>query len=363
MATVTKLRKLVNPGRRRRNATKRRLSPLQKLYFGSKRQRAAVTRNAGKRSLRKTLKARVKAMKAEGGWTKAGMQYNKVYTREHANFLGKKRSRKGHLRYKPNKARRKRNVSSIVTVWPLGHANPGRKRRSRKRNTRKVVVINKGAKMARKRRNRSKIRNVRHYRRRRNYGTRTGRSWSTYSLSGRFGKKRKGNPGRRRRRNPSMRRYHRRRNPGMLTGVMGRIAGGIGGIAVTKLLMGFVPTSFTGGVLGPIVSAVVAVAQGKLIGKVSKNSQLGDDFMVGGLMYAVATALNQFFPTAGTYTGISGMGLIGGSSFYTPQVSVPGNMGQFVLPQMVSGMAIAPGPQPNTVAGGVGSVRRRGRLL
>lgn len=217
--------------------------------------------------------------------------------------------------------------------------------------------------MARKRRNRSKIRNVRHYRRRRNYGTRTGRSWSTYSLSGRLGKKRKGNPGRRRRRNPSMRRYHRRRNPGMLTGVMGRIAGGIGGIAVTKLLMGFVPTSFTGGVLGPIVSAVVAVAQGKLIGKVSKNSQLGDDFMVGGLMYAVATALNQFFPTAGSYTGISGMGLIGGSSFYTPQVSVPGNMGQFVLPQMVSNMAIAPGPQPNMVAGGVGSVRRRGRMM
>ena len=338
MATVTKLRKLVNPGRRRRNATKRRLSPLQKLYFGSKRQRAAVTnrgkrkRNAGPNSFRKTKK-RMKS------------------------YL-KPKARK----YLPIR-KRKRNVSSIVTVWPLGHANPGRKRRSRKRNTRKVVVINKGAKMARKRRNRSKIRNVRHYRRRRNYGTRTGRSWSTYSLSGRFGKKRKGNPGRRRRRNPSMRRYHRRRNPGMLTGVMGRIAGGIGGIAVTKLLMGFVPTSFTGGVLGPIVSAVVAVAQGKLIGKVSKNSQLGDDFMVGGLMYAVATALNQFFPTAGSYTGISGMGLIGGSSFYTPQVSVPGNMGQFVLPQMVSNMAIAPGPQPNMVAGGVGSVRRRGRMM
>ena len=341
MATITKLRKLVNPGRRKRNV-KRKLSTLQKLYFGSKRQRAAVKtnrgrkRNAGPKSYRKLKKVAMKHYRRHGVTATV---------------------------YKAHTRRRKRNVSSIVTVWPLGHANPGRKRR--KRNSRKVVVINKGAKMTRKR-NRSKVRNVRRYHRK-NYGTRRGRSWSTYSLSGSLGSgrggKRRGNPGRRRRRNPSMRRYHRRRNPGMLTGVLGRITGGIGGIAVTKFLMGFVPTSFTGGVLRPIVSAVIAVAQGKLIGKVSKNSQLGDDFMVGGLMYAVATALNQFFPTAGTYTGISGMGLIGGSSFYTPQVSVPGNMGQFVLPQMVSNMAIAPGPQPNMVAGGVGSVRRHGRLM
>jgi hypothetical protein len=145
----------------------------------------------------------------------------------------------------------------------------------------------------------------------------------------------------------------------MLSGTAGRIAGVLGGIAVTKVLLSFVPASINTGIMGSLASAVIAVAQGKLIGKVAKNAALGDDFMVGGLAYTVATLLNQFFPSIGSYTGISGMGLIGGSSFYVPQVNVGGgNMGQFVLPSAVSG-AIPMAP----ASAGMGRMRRTGRLM
>jgi hypothetical protein len=122
--------------------------------------------------------------------------------------------------------------------------------------------------------------------------------------------------------------------------------------------MGFVPATFTTGVMSYLATGVVAVAQGKLIGKVSKNSQLGDDFMVGGLAYLVAKMLNDFFPTVGAYTGISGMGLIGGSNFYVPQVNQAGSMGNFQLPGSISRtMAVA------SANAGVGRLRRTGRLM
>ena len=194
-------------------------------------------------------------------------------------------------------------------------------------------------------------RRTRSYRRRRNAGTRVGRSWSTYKS------KRRRNPGRRR--SVVRHRRHYRRNPGVLTGTLGRVVGVIGGVAVTKLLMGFVPATFTSGVLGYLATGVVAVAQGKLIGKVSKNSTLGNDFLVGGLAYLAAKILNDFFPSIGSYTGISGMGMIGGSSFYVPQVNQPGSMGSFIVPGAVMGAM----PTVAPASGNLGRLRRTGRLM
>lgn len=378
MAVLSKVRRLVNPGRQRRNgAVKRVLSPLQKLFFGSKRQRAAVKkRNSGSTG---KLKRRVK----RGYISKTTPQY--VYKRARSSQRALKRSLH-------NPKRRKRNVGSIVTVWPLGHANPGRKSQSyrkrkkvfktsdygkrhsaksitrsggvytkrRKRNSSKrVVVINKGEKMAivRRRKNRSTRRRAR-----RNYGTKVGRSWSTYTK-----RRKRSNPGRRRRvysrrrrhSNPSVRRHTRRRNPGVMSGTLGRVLGVVGGIATTKLLMGFVPAQFTTGVIGYLATGVVAVAQGKLVGKISKSPALGNDFMIGGFALLAAKVLNDFFPSIGGYTGISGMGLIGPSSFYVPQVNQNGSMGQFVLPAAVSmGM-----PQPAPASGNLGRLRRTGRVM
>lgn len=341
MAEVSKVRRLVNPGRRK---AKRKLSPLQKLFFGSKRQRAAVKRkrNAGPRSIRKSKKA------------------FKRRTKEFYGIRLKKSSFARQVKAQA-KARRKRNVSSIITIWPKG--NPGRKRsyKRRKRNSSKrVVVINKGVKMARRRTRKVARRGYRRRRvgnparRRRNYAVRR-RRWHV-SNPGRVRRHRRVNRG-------------RRRNPGgIFSGTAGRIAGVIGGIAVTKMLNTFIPSSFSTGIVGNIATAVIAVAQGKLIGKVSKNTSLGDDFMVGGLAYAVASFLNQMFPSIGSYTGISGMGLIGGSQFYVPQVNLPGNMGAFVP----VGAAMAPAPVMTGQQGGwtggqqgVGAMRRRrvGRLM
>ncbi len=401
MATITKVRRLVNPGR------KKRLTPLQKLFFGTKRQRAAVARNAGKRSVRKSKKAmRVAGFssRAVSGFAKqfkrfkrrksnAGMGYRgstprarkmsatgKVYFKRRANGSAQRRVRRmvkhhggkllsaqaRHLsaswakrataRDKRN-PRRRRNVGSIITVFPKKR-NPARRKRSNR--GKKVIIVNKGAAMATRRRRKttrvSRRRVVR--RRRRNYGTRAGRAWSTYKVGAR---RRKGNPGRRRRvHNRSYHRRHlRRRNPGMLTGTAGRVLGVIGGMAVTKLICGFLPAQLSGGVLGYISTGAVAVLQGRLVGKFSKSPALGNDMLIGGLAYLAAKVLNDFFPAIGTYTGISGMGMIGSSSFYNPQVNLNGNMGRFVVPAATVGYVNASMP----VAKGVGSMRRTGRLM
>jgi hypothetical protein len=335
VATLTRQRRLVNPGK------KRKLSALQKMFFGSKRQRAAVKANPKRR--------------------------RRIVNRK-----------------------RKRNVGSIITVWPKGHSNPGKRYRRRNSGAKnRLVIVNSGARMAkgssgrvisgygstvmnkgRKRmatRRRRRVsrrrkanpvarRRVRRYRRR-NAGTRVGRSWSTY-------KRKRRNPGvrhYRRRRHVIHNRRHARRNPGMLTGTAGRVLGVVGGVAVTKLLCGFLPASLATGVLGYLSTGAIAVLQGKLVGKFSKSPSLGNDMLVGGLAYLAAKVLNDFFPSIGSYTGISGMGLIGGSSFYNPQVNLNGQMGSFVVPAATMG-AIA-GYAPVQTSKGVGAMRRTGRLM
>lgn len=331
MAEIVKRRRLVNPGRKRRN-----LSPLQKMFFGTKRQRAAVKANKGRKRRRNVAMGYRGSKRVAKSWTQG-------------------------ITSKPAR-RRKRNISSIVTVYPAKR-NPGR-RKYKRRNSRKVVVVNKGRKkMATRRR----VVRRRTYRRRRNYGTRSGRSWSTYSRKA-TGKRKKGNPGRVRRRRVSRRRVSRRvgrrRNPGFLSmgggGTMTSVAGVVGGLALTKILCGFVPAQFTAGVLGYLATGVIAVAQGKLAGKLLKSPTIGHNMMVGGLAYLAAKVLNDFLPSIGGYTGISGMGLIGGGSFYNPQVNQNGSMGNFVIPAATMGAIAANMPTATT---GVRGLRRTGRLM
>jgi hypothetical protein len=137
------------------------------------------------------------------------------------------------------------------------------------------------------------------------------------------------------------------------------VVGVLGGVAVTKLLAGFLPATFSSGILSYLGIGAIAVIQGKVIGKISKSPALGNDFMVGGLAYLTAKLLSDFLPSLGGYTGISGMGLIGGSSFYNPQVNQQGSMGTFVLPSAVSGAI----PVAMPAKAGVGTLRRMGRLM
>jgi len=205
-------------------------------------------------------------------------------------------------------------------------------------------------------RNRGRRKSIRVRARRTYHRARKAVSRAYYKVGRRVGIRRH----RARRSNPGYRRY--RRNPSFLGGGMvARIGGVLGGVAVTKLLMGFVPTSFQTGIMKYLATGVVAVAQGKLIGIFSKYTQLGDDFMVGGLALLVAQVLNDYFPSIGAYTGMSGMGLIGGSSFYTPQVNQNGQMGTFVVPSATMGAISAAYPAPANA--GVGRLRRTGRLM
>jgi hypothetical protein len=319
LATIGKVRRLVNPGRRKRK-NPRKMSALQKMFFGSKRQRAAIKNRSRRKNVSRKL--------------------------------------------------RRRNVSSIITVHPK--RNPGRRKRykARKRNrSKKVIIVNKGERMAtrhRRRVNRSKRRRNVVYRRRIKRGV--------YQYSSNPGRRRRRrvarrNPGvrhyRRHRRNVSHRRHHRR-NPGMLTGTAGRVLGVVGGVAVTKLLSGFLPAPLNSGVLSYIGIGAIAVLQGKLVGKFAKNGALGNDMMVGGLAYLAAKVLNDFFPSIGSYTGISGMrgmGLIGGSNFYVPQVNVNGSMGTFLVPGAVGGAIGASMANMSAAKAGMGVMRRTGRLM
>ena len=126
MATmeVVKRRTLVNPGRRRRN----KMSLLQKLHFGSKRQRAAIARRLGNKGRRKSS-------------SKAAIR---------ARWEAFRRTPKPRLR-------RKRNVSNVVVAYPKYLAsNPGRLRRRKgfttiikSRKTGKTRIIGSSVKVQR----------------------------------------------------------------------------------------------------------------------------------------------------------------------------------------------------------------------
>ncbi len=327
MIQVEKRRRVVNPGRRRK------MSMVDKLAFVRRMKRArGLKANPSRRKNKKYAKSMIR----------------KLTGRKAPKFLG-------HTRVK----RRRPNVSSIITVYPaMKSSNPGRrKRRTYKRKVNKGAVSN----MATRRRRRTYKARVTRRRRRHNvvYRKRIKRGMYAYSS----------NPGRRRRRhyrrhNVARRHNVRRRryNPGIGVGggVVTKVLGVIGGVAVTKLLCGFLPASLATGPLGYISTGIIAVAQGKLVGKFSKNAQLGNDMMIGGLAYLAAKVLNDFFPSIGSYTGISGMGLIGPSSFYNPQVNVNGSMGSFQVPAAVMG---AIPMAPAAASASLGRLRRTGRVM
>ena len=386
--TVTRNRTLVNPGRRReyrRKSNPRKLSPLQKLFFGTKRQRAAV---AGNPSRRRTAKAhRMGSIKYRG---KRGASAMRKAMRKYYS--------KGSVLRTNTRRRKRRNIGHIVTVWP----NPSRRRRNagpysyrktkkaikkvlresgahkrrykkstyrsamtspsfrrpkRSNRGRKTIVINSGGSMARTRRrrrtNRSRRRRNPVYQGRIKKGGKPQRGQYLYTS----------NRGRRRRRhaNPGRRRRGYRRNPGFDRGTLTSIGGILGGIAVTKVLSGFLPAMFSGpGIMGYLGVGAVAYLQGQVAGKVFKNQALGRNMTIGGLAYVAVRVLNDFFPSIGSSIGFSGMGVIGGSNFYTPQVNQAGNMGVFVPPAAIRGAVTAAMP---VTRAGIGSVRRMGRIM
>lgn len=340
MASMTRRRTLVNPGRRKR---RKNLSLKQLLHFGTKRQRTAAKARMGRKRVSNLSHRKRKK------YTKKGYGGGGSY---------------GPIKRRRRTFRKRKNVGTILSVIPNG-----RRSRKRRRNRTTVKVYNKRRRvntgMTRTRRRRSRrVSNRRHrtYRRRHTRAVnpvRRRRRRRNVSYVGRIrrGMYKYSNPRRRRRSRVGNRRRHysRRRNPGMLSGGAGRIVGIIGGAAVTAVLSKFIPAGLSGGFIGYITKGIVAVLQGKMVGKFSGSRSLGQDFMYGGLAYVALSVLNDMFGLSLPGFGLRGMGLIAPSSFYVPQVNAPGSMGQFIRPAAVPAPYVAP-------AGGMGNVRRGGRV-
>lgn len=347
-ATIIKGRRLVNPASKR----KRKLSPKQIAIFGTKRQKAAL-----KNSRRRKRVGNISGILAVNrGRSKNGSRQRRA-KRAAIKILGKRNYKAyKHLRMSPRKRRtngkrRTKNVSLGINELKKLIGLKRRRNSGKKGKTKNMA------------RTRNRKRTRTHNRRRRTYNP--SRRRRTYNR-----RRRATNPVRRRTTNPVVRSYRRRRgvvhhrrrhnrsrNP-IGGGTLGKVMGYIGGFALTALIssslqsMSFIPTT---GILGVVVTAGVGYGQGKLVGKLAKNSTLGNDMVVGGLAYAALQALKYFMPSL-AIPGFSGMGLIGGSQFYVPQVPLAGNFGAFRQ------VGMAPMAAANASAAGMGMVRRGPRL-
>lgn len=339
VASYERRYKLANPAKagRRVRVSNRRMTLRQKLHFGSKRQRAAAKvalsghrrRNAGRKSIRRSVK-----------------EFTKVFRPSSRE--------KGNYRRRIKRRVKQSNVGQILTYRFKPLTNSSHRKRGNSYNM---------AKVGRKRK----------YHRRRTYNSHRRRARANPRHFS-YRHRRRSNPKvivryRTRGRRPSYR--HRRRNPGiggMFSGRFGKVFGVIGGGAVTKLISDRLPLGLNTGFMGYIATAVVAILQGKLVGKVFKSPALGDDMVIGGFTYLALKVVQDLFPSFGTALpfGLRGMGLLGSSNFYVPQVNQRGSMGSFLVPPgipapvvMAKGMH---GLVNNAQGGGRMGLRRMGRM-
>ena len=366
MAQVTKRRRLVNPGGRRR------MTPKQIKYFGTARQRAAL-KNRGRRrkgmrsKMQSGISRKVRRSHRAGDYAKAAYYRERSTARrrnqgdvvsrvEHAaeraieKIEDVAQDALGGITHSMGNRGRRRNVGEILTVLP---ANPGRRRK-------------KMAATKRRRRNRGRVR-VSNRSRRRNRARARHRN-RTRMMNPRVVVRYRSRP--RRRHN----RGFRRRNPDFLTGDAGKVIGVLGGAAVTGIVTNYLPANLTQGWIGYLTTGVVAGVLGQVAGKAMKNKSLGNWVTVGGLLIVGLQILQQVMPQlqlpftlAGGSPGTSGMGLLTSSNFYVPQVPIPGSMASFVTP---AGIPIpAPVPVSTSMHGlgaqpivGLRSIRRVGRF-
>ena len=317
---IIKRKRLYNSGRaKRKRVNGKRLSLRQKLFFGSKAQRSAAKKSLsnGRRSKRLSngritrrrpnSKRVVRRRKNIGeiitldlvrkntGRRKNTMARRRINTRRRRRnvvYRGKAGKAKGKYIYTSNPSRRRRRRNRGVTVRRRRRANSGVVTRRRRRNTSRRLV-------------------TRSYSRRRNTG-------------------------RRYRRNSGYRR----------NGIGDSVSKGLGIVAgmfitgkLTDLLTSVSP-SITSGPMSIAASAVIAFAQGWAVKKFTGKTDLAENLTIGGLALAAIKALNMFVPQFSP--SLSGLGLIGGSSFTYPQVNIPGNFGKFsIAPDYASAIAAA----------------------
>lgn len=341
---IVKRKRLYNSGRVRskRRSNSKKLSVKQKLFFGSKAQRASAKRslsNSRKRNSkpRRRLNSRRRVIRRKNIGEIITLDLVRKNTGRRKNKMATRRRRR------VNTSRRRRRTNSASPIRRRRRNRGVRVVRRRRRNTGARVV-------RRRRRNTSRV--VR--RRRRNYGTR------------RVARRR--NVGRRR----SYRRNSGYRRNGMGSAVskgLGVVAGMFAAGKLTDLLSTFSP-SLTSGPMSILATSIIAFAQGWAVKKFTGKTDLAENLMIGGLALAAIKALNMFAPQFSP--SLSGLGLIGGSSFTYPQVNVPGNYGKFQLApdyasaisavQMAATSTGMRGIYPTASGGGRMGLKRVGRF-
>lgn len=266
MATILKVKRLSNPRGGTRKATKartrarRKMTPLQRMYFGPKRTRKAARTRRAKRRSNPALVATLGALNPR--------------KRSHSMARRRRTTRRaGRVT-----TRRRRRVAS----------NPRRTRRNYKRRRRNSVVV-----VTRRRRRSNPVR----------------RSRSRVS-------RRRVSQRRVSRRNPTLFGNSITSRKGLTL-----IGGGIAGVVAAKFIPTMLPVSLVGSLGGTsigrtLITGVSAVLAGWAAGKVDR--EFGEGVMFGGLMQTASVAFNAFLPGIYSQLGV-GLGDLMPGGFPVPQ--------------------------------------------
>ena len=256
MATVTRVRRVANPRRKKNAARRRKLTPKQIKHFGTKRQKAALKAKRREASL-KGKRKRVKRVKP-----------NPVRRR----VAAKRKPARNPARKTKKAANRKRSLNPAL-VLTLGAINPQKRSKSvAKKHKKSVKRAKKSANPRRTKKRKNPTRVV---------------VYKTKAVK-----------------------HRRRRNPidlfGQKTtaGLTKVIAAGLVGVAAAKFLPTLLPAGFvSSNITRTIATAVAAWLSGFAAAKVT-DKNIGDAVMFGGFMQTASVALNAFLPSIGRQVGL-----------------------------------------------------------
>lgn len=226
-------------------------------------------------------------------------------TAKQIRFFGSKRqkaalrsSRKRRSAVKGNPRRRRvtRNPAIVLTLGAVNPHKKGTAMRKRKTNKRRRRVVTAPvARRVHRRRRRVAVANPRGRRRR-------------YT-----------------RRHTPRHVYRRRLNPFAINkGSVTMVAGGLVGVAATKIIAKFIPTSLTAslGQFGPVVTNTAAALIAGYAAQKFMPGSFGEGVMFGGLMQAGSTLINTIAPNlriADYPIALQGMGDLVAGQFVVPQ--------------------------------------------
>lgn len=286
MATWSKTTRLVNPARKRK-ARRSNLSPKQIKFFGTPAQKAALKRKRRAAALT-SLKKRAK------------------------NSARPKRT-----------AHRRRNAP-IITA---GLVNPAA---TPKRST--PMSKTKKRKSRKNRASSSTPRVVHHYHR--------PRKRKRNSNSFMSAPRRRRSTGRRRKANPSLRGG---------TGIVTKGLWAMGGLILSRLVPQFFLGAKNTGVVGYGSNLAVAIGGGYLAKSITKSSDAGNMFVIGGIGGLVLRAVQDFTPFGqavnSSLQGLGDIGVYGATTFFVPLAEAPGSdRGAVDLPAAVMRPAAAAAP-------------------